>query len=231
MKINLEIEFEIGNRAKITKKHILLLKQIQQGNSISKAAENLNISYKNAWDSLDEINKACDNKIFLLSSKKSGKKLSNFALEIIKKYDEFCDFKNKINNDFRYKISAQNTLKVQIKEIKNNISNISVKTLINNDLIESTISQNALKELDLKIGDFVYLIFKINFIELEKSGANSFSAKIINIKEDNNMIYFILDFHSQTLHAYKEKSQMKKIYKINDEIDFVIPKDKIIISL
>lgn len=231
MKINLEIEFELGNRTKITKKHILLLKQIQLGNSISKAAEILNISYKNAWDSLDEINKASDCKIFLSSSKKSGKKLSNFAIEILQKYDEFCDFKNKINNDFRYKISAQNTLKAQIKEIKNNISNISIKSLIDNDLIETIISQNALKELDLKIGDFVYLIFKINFIELEKSEDNSFKAKVIDIKENNNIVYFTLDFNSQTLHAYKNKAELKKTYQINDEIIFTIAKDKIIISL
>lgn len=231
MKINLEIEFILNDDVKITKKHIQLLKQIKSDKSITKAANSLKISYKNAWDSLDEINKASKEPIFLNVSKKTGSRLSNFGEEIIKKYDEFCEFKKKINDDFSYKISAQNRIKVKIIEISQNKNHIDVLCAKNNSKIKVNISNNALKNLDLKIFDEVYLIFKINFIELESFGENSYVATIKDINFIDDFAYFTLDYENETLKATTKISKLSKTYNINDKIQIRIPSSKIIISL
>lgn len=231
MKINLEIEFILNENVKITKKHIMLLKQIKIDKSISKAAKNIGISYKNAWDSLDEINKASKISIFSNNSRKEGTKLSEFAEELLSKYDEFCIFKNKINDDFRLKISAQNRIKAKIKEIKNYKNFINLVCEIEQDLINVNISINALKDLDLKVFDEVYLIFKINFIELEQSGENGFYATIKEINEVDDFIYFTLEFNKQILKAVANRNKLNKKYLINDKILFQIPAKKIIVSL
>lgn len=231
MKINLEIEFIINENVKITKKHINLLKQIQIDKSISQAAKNLKMSYKNAWDSLDEINKASDEPLFLSTSRKEGTKLSKYSENILQKYDEFCEFKKKINSDFSHKISAQNKIKAKIIQISQENNCVKIVCDKNNNLINVNISKNALKELDLKLFDDIYLLLKINFIELEEDGENSYQAKIIDIKNQDDFIYFDLDFDNTTLKAVTKKSKLQKTYKTNDFITFKIPSQKIIISL
>lgn len=231
MKINLEIEFILNENIKITKKHIMLLKQIEIDKSISKAAKNIGISYKNAWDSLDEINKASKMPLFLNNSRKQGSVLSEFAKEILNKYDEFCIFKNKLNDDFNLKTSAQNKLKAQIKEIKNNKNYINLVCQIEQDLINVNISINALKDLDLKVFDEIYLIFKINFIELEQDGENGFYAIIKEINEVDDFVYFTLEFNKQYLKALAHKKKLNKTYFVNNKILFQIPAKKIIVSL
>lgn len=231
MRINLEIEFILNENTKITKKHIQILKQIKLDKSISKAAKNLNISYKNAWDSLDEINKASEFDLFINTSRKEGTKLSEFGENILKKYDEFCKFKNKINDDFSLKLSAQNQIKAIINAIEIEKDYVVLSCKCNDDLIKVNISINALNNLGLKIFDEVFLIFKINFIELENNGLNSFYAIIKNIDNKDDFIYFTLEYNEQELKAFAKKDELSKTYKVNDKILFQIPAKKIIISL
>lgn len=231
MKINLEIEFILNDNVKITKKHILLLQQIKTDKSISKAAKNLNISYKNAWDSLDEISKASEYNLFSNTSRKEGSKLSAFSEDILKKYEEFCKFKAKLNDDFTYKLSAQNKIKAKIVEIKNEKNYINLTCKCGDDLIKANISVAALTELNLKLFDEVILITKINFIELENNKENSFNAIIQNIDIKDELIYFTLNFNNQIIKAIGKKNKLCKNYSINDVIQFQIPAKKIIISL
>ncbi len=231
MKIDLKIEFILNNDVKITQKHIKLLQQIAIDKSISKAAKNLDMSYKNAWDSLNEINKNSDEELFLSNSRKEGTKLSNFAKEILKKYDEFNIFKSKINSDFSYKISAQNKIKAKIVEISSRNNFINLVCSKNNELININISKDALNELDLKINDEICLIFKINFVEIESDGENSFLGKIIKLQENEKYLYIDLDFQNETIKAVIDKNKLQKTYKIDDFIRFKIPAKKIIVSL
>ncbi len=231
MKINLEIEFILNENVKITKKHIQLLKQIQMDKSITKAAKSLKISYKNAWDCLDEINKASSEPLFLNTSKKTGSRLSKFGEEIINKYNEFCNFKQKINDDFSLKLSAQNKIKVKIIEIAKNNNHIDVLCQKNDSKIKVNISNSALQNLNLKIFDEVLLIFKINFIELENDGENSFFATIKDIKYENDFVYFTLEYENEILKAISKKEKLSKEYNINEKIKIRIPASKIIISL
>ena len=56
MKADVNLEFFLDAGTHVLGKHIALLKAVKQTKSITKAADVVGISYKNAWDSLDIIN-------------------------------------------------------------------------------------------------------------------------------------------------------------------------------
>ena len=56
MKADINLELFLGEDTQVLAKHIALLKAIKETKSITKAAEVVGISYKNAWDCLDTIN-------------------------------------------------------------------------------------------------------------------------------------------------------------------------------
>ncbi|MBZ7995398.1 LysR family transcriptional regulator [Campylobacter canadensis] len=231
MKINLELEFILNNDVKINAKHIKLLKQILLDKSILKAAKNLNISYKNAWDSLNLINQNSIMPLFNNQSKKEGAKLSLFALKLIEKYDEFTEYKSKLNDDFRPLLSARNVIKAKIINI--NLSKLCAKVTceLNGVKINVLISNSAVYDLQLKVNDYVFLIFKINFIELEEEGENSFKAKIVDMKIIDGYYHLDLAFADNILQASVKVEKLKRKYKIGDEILSKIKADKIILSL
>ncbi|WP_141090881.1 winged helix-turn-helix domain-containing protein, partial [Campylobacter concisus] len=55
MKADINLELFLGEDTQVLAKHIALLKAIKETKSITKAAEVVGISYKNAWDCLDTI--------------------------------------------------------------------------------------------------------------------------------------------------------------------------------
>ncbi len=69
-----------------------LLKQIQKEGSLSKAAEQMNMSYKKAWAIVQRLNQFSEEALVIL--KKGGKhgggaEVSLYGLERIKEYDDF----------------------------------------------------------------------------------------------------------------------------------------------
>lgn len=69
-----------------------LIKQIQQEGSLSKAAGNMNMSYKKAWDMVQRLNKHCAQPLILL--KKGGQhgggaEVTHHALKIIEEFEKF----------------------------------------------------------------------------------------------------------------------------------------------
>lgn len=68
-----------------------LLKKIQKEGSLSKAAEQMHLSYKKAWEMVQRLNQFSKEALVIL--KKGGQhgggaEVSLYALEIIKEYDE-----------------------------------------------------------------------------------------------------------------------------------------------
>ena len=60
MKADVSLELFLDSGVSVLAKHIELLKAVEHTKSITKAAEYVGISYKNAWDSLDALNNRSD---------------------------------------------------------------------------------------------------------------------------------------------------------------------------
>jgi len=88
-----------------------LLKKIDRFGSISKAAKEMKMSYKAAWDAVDIINNLAQKKVVEKTSGGKGgggTRLTEYGKELINMYE-------KIHNDFTEKLKAlEEDLKKQI---------------------------------------------------------------------------------------------------------------------
>lgn len=68
-----------------------LIKKIQQEGSLSKAAAEMNMSYKKAWDMVQRLNQHSHKPLIILKkggSHGGGAEVTAYAMEVVKKYDE-----------------------------------------------------------------------------------------------------------------------------------------------
>ncbi len=94
MKADINLELFLGEDTQVLAKHITLLKAIKETKSITKAAEFVGISYKNAWDCLDTINNKSSKPLIIRADgnkKNSGSELSEYANKLIKIYDAILE--------------------------------------------------------------------------------------------------------------------------------------------
>lgn len=195
MQANVNLELFLKNDFAILQKHIDLLEAIQTHRSITKAAQELGISYKNAWDSLNEINNKSSVALITrtkANKKNSGTELSDYGKNLINSYksikeiqqkllDEICKNSNFDGENFKIlkriglKLSARNQLLVKIQEIQKGAVNAQViASLSSGEKLISTITLQSLKDLNLKEGDEAIFIFKAPSVMLLKSDSNDF---------------------------------------------------------
>ncbi len=89
MKVDINIKLLMGN-SRILRRQIHLLKAIDTTKSITEAAREVGISYKNAWDSLNEINNIADEPLIVRTSgnrKNSGSELSAYGRGLVATYE------------------------------------------------------------------------------------------------------------------------------------------------
>lgn len=195
MQANINLEISLPNNIKILNKHIELLKAVDKFKSITKAAKYVGISYKNAWDSIDTINKGLKEPLILRlegNKKNSGSELSKYALNLIEKYDKLqtlqTDFLQKLTQDRDFdsinlsnlnsiNMSARNQLEATIKDIKDYALNSSIILKItDNEAITALITLKSKQNLKLEIGKKVLLAFKSCSVSINK-----------NISENNTL--------------------------------------------
>lgn len=211
MKANINLELFLNADTAILAKHIKLLKAIDKTKSITKAAQSEDISYKNAWDSLDYLNNRSKFPLITRANgnrKNSGSELSDYAKDLIKTYDiilkaqnifleEICK-NNEINENLlinlqrmNMKLSARNQLLVEIIEIKVGAVNSEIiGTLAGGEKLRAIITIESQKALELKVGKEVLFIFKAPSVILAKddgipmkiSAANQLKGKVAEAK-------------------------------------------------
>ena len=194
MKISADLKIYLDNEIYLDKKQIALLKAIAKTGSIKEAAKILNISYKSAWDYLNALNFKQE---LVICKKNSGTKLSQEALKIIKNYEliqnlqqSFLDKISNINinlefiSKFCFTLSARNQLQVTITKIIQGAVNCEViGRLENGDELKATITLKSQQNMDLKLGDSVYFIFKAPSVIISKDKLeNSLMPNILKAK-------------------------------------------------
>ena len=85
-----------------------LIKKIQQEGSLSKAATEMNMSYKKAWELIQRLNQHSHKPLVILKkggSHGGGAEVTPYALEVVKSFDE-------LENQISTLIEKQELLKV-----------------------------------------------------------------------------------------------------------------------
>lgn len=172
---------------------IELLERIAKSGSISKAAKEMKMSYKAAWDSIDLMNKVASEPLVVrITGGKGGggTQVTQKGLEAIRIFREmeriseevYALFKgdldawdsmlgktnesiHTIRRSVMLKTSARNQLFGEIVAIKEGAVNAEITLNVQGKIqIIGAITLHSLKELDLKVGMQAYALIKANWI-------------------------------------------------------------------
>ena len=198
------------------KGRIELLKNIDTYGSLSKAAKAMNMSYKAAWDSLNEMKNLSSKELIISSTGGSGgggSKLTNSAKEYIEIYEllyksqqeflktieshtkNFSDLQTFLHRS-SLRTSARNQLFGRVKSLEK--SSISSKILISIDKnieISSSITNQSIKELGIKKAKSVFVLIKAPWVKISKKkqeSENQIECIIKNIKTEGDLVELTL---------------------------------------
>ncbi|AHJ13663.1 TOBE domain-containing protein [Sulfurospirillum multivorans] len=193
----------------LLEKRIRLLEAIAETGSISSAAKRVGLSYKATWEAVDTMNNLSNHPLVTRvtgGSGGGGTTLTPLGIEVIANYSvlkkEYERFLNRLSTvgDFEMnslkhiqriamQISARNQLMGKIGEIKQAKVNAEVSIVLKSGVIlVSTITNSAVEELGLEIGDEVVGIIKAssvlisNVLDIATSARNKLAGVITDIK-------------------------------------------------
>ncbi len=182
------------------KGRVELLKLIGECGSITKAAKEMKMSYKAAWDSIESMNNLSPHTLVERVSGGSGgggtilteyaKKLilayseietehRRFLERISLKIDEPESFLNVLKR-ISMKVSARNQIAGKVSKIVEGAVNVELFIEIKGgDKITAIITKEAAMELELKVGSEVRALFKANAVLVAKGEKPKISARNI----------------------------------------------------
>ncbi len=242
MKLDSSLWF-VKNDAYFGKGRIELLELIDKTGSISKAAKQMRMSYKAAWEAINEMNRESDEPIVIkLTGGKGGggTVLTNKGKEYIKLYKELQNLQklffktiqkyavdiNKLEKFISKPIlrtSARNQFVGIIKEFHDFGTNVKlIASLSNNVEIVSKITKKSFLDLDIHLNDKVYLLFKSSFVKLQKNilqkekGFNYLKGRIVSIQkeEDSSEVTIEISDKLKIVSSNKENKQ----FSLSDEV-------------
>lgn len=198
MEISSNLTLEILNQPFLLEKRIELLHAIAKTGSISKAAKEVPMSYKSAWEAVEAMNNLSITPIVQRETGGvggGGTKLTTYGENLLKTYEivkieqkKFLENLNKLTdintgtiNTIRklsMSLSARNQINAKIEKIDIGEVNsqLYLKLKSNNSLV-SVITQTAVLNLDLKVNDEVIAIFKSSNVLLMTDTSLNISAR------------------------------------------------------
>jgi molybdate transport system regulatory protein len=192
------------------KGRIELLKQIDKHGSLSKAAKAMKMSYKAAWDSLNEMKHLSDEELIVSQSggkSGGGSKLTQKAYNYIKTYEllyntqqQFLKSIESHTDDVEelqqflqrnsLRTSARNQLFGTIEKIeKGKINSILTIKIDKNTKLKASITNESIKELGIKKNKKVYALIKASWVEITtRQTDNSLQGEIKSIKKEQDIV-------------------------------------------
>ena len=198
------------DKPELLEKRIGLLEAIDQFGSITNAAKKVGLSYKAAWETVDTMNNLSHAPLVVKMTGGSGgggTTLTEVGKEMVKNYailkheyerfvatlSSIAEFNiTNIKNLQRIamQISARNQLMGKIGEIKQAKVNAEVHIVLKSGVeLVSTITNSAVEEMDLKVGDEVIGIIKSSSVllsmstDLAMSARNKIVGTVLDIKQ------------------------------------------------
>lgn len=222
-------------------RRIDLLRAIEQSGSLSQAAKQIGISYKTAWDAINEINQLAP-KPFLITAtggkNGGGTKLSAYAVRFIQLYDLLTQLQYKAFNilnddniplDDILKITAKLSLQTSARnQIYGSVSSIEathiaglVKVKLNDNQTElkAYITQQSIERLKLNIDKTVLLLIKAPLIELNNKNENQLIVKVEKIVTDGQLSEISFSLPSGImLYANKATNEVNQLKLIEGQL-------------
>ena len=198
MEISSNLTLEIFNQPFLLEKRIELLIAIKKTGSINKAAKEVPMSYKAAWEAIEAMNNLSTTPIVQRETGGvggGGTTLTPYGenlietFEILKKeqkkflenLSQFTDRNSGTLKDIRrlsMQISARNQIAGTVELIANGTVNAEVYIKLKSGYtIISVITNTAVNNLNLKVGDDVVAIFKSNTVLITTDIALNISAR------------------------------------------------------
>lgn len=193
------------------RKRITLLEKIIETGSITKAARAAGMSYKSAWDAINEMNNLSEQPLLETASGGrggGGSKLTGYGKNLVAAFkileakqrallDELNGSADMVKNIFPVirrlwmKTSARNQLVGTVVEIKKGAVNAEVVLQIKGgDRITAIITNESLKDLGLAIETEVYALIKASWVilarddaDMKLSARNRLKGTIVKITE------------------------------------------------
>ena len=198
MEISSNLTLEIFNQPFLLEKRIELLIAIKKTGSISKAAKEVPMSYKAAWEAIEAMNNLSTTPIVQRETGGvggGGTTLTPYGenlietFEILKKeqkkflenLSQFTDINSGTLKDIKrlsMQISARNQIAGTVELISNGTVNAEIYIRLKSGYtIVSVITNTAVNNLNLKVGDDVVAIFKSNTVLITTDIALNISAR------------------------------------------------------
>lgn len=196
-KVITEVYLNVDEKGYLGKGRVILLELIDKYGSISKAAKELGMSYKAAWDMIDSINNLSPYPV--VESKSGGKGggktvLTQYGKKLLESYKTIESILNKVANEItqnvenaeellnlyrrmNMKVSARNKILVKVKEVRKGAVNTEVIGEFSGQSMTAIITNDAAQELDIKAGDEVYFIFKATNVIIATPDGLKLSAR------------------------------------------------------
>lgn len=198
MEISSNLTLELMNQPFLLEKRIELLFAIERTGSINKAAKEVPMSYKSAWEAVDTMNNLSHTPILTKMAGGTGgggTQLTPYGKNLLKTYtllkeeqQRFLEHLNTLTDidtgtfktigRIAMQISARNQIQGRIKEIEKGRVNAKVVVeLSSGSSLVSIVSHSAVDSLNLKIGDEVTSLFKSNSVFIGIGNTITISAR------------------------------------------------------
>lgn len=206
MELRSSLQIFSGENPLLLEKRILLLEAIERTGSITHAAKEVPLSYKAAWDAVDQINNLSPHPLVESTKgrKGGGTNLTKYGEKIVRLYRMVSNLQNEFINrlgnsidldqsDLKtlqrmtMQISARNQLQGIVKRVDQGAVNSEVViALKGGETISATITKESVQDLGLKEGSEAVAIFKASAVilavadsGLKTSARNQLKGKVV----------------------------------------------------
>jgi molybdate transport system regulatory protein len=165
----------------------LILHNVAETGSLTEAAKKTGISYRNAWDRVDELQKRLGQKVVVATPGGAGGGGAELSPVGRRLYAEYRRLNNYLfaalgDRDFwqhvSYRLSARNRVRATIVEIEEGPITSAIRMRIGAPgKLTSIISNEAVGELELKVGDEVDAVVKATEVIIAKAQKRSLSHR------------------------------------------------------
>ena len=174
-------------------KRIKLLEKIDETGSMSKAAKEVGISYKAAWDAIDKMNNVADEPLVMKVTggrKGGGSTITAYARELITSFYDMVEAQDRtlelIENQNRtgmsfFLASTKNLFSCHIQSIVSGDVNATIGLkLRGDDMLAAVITKDSVKRLELEQGNRVYALVNESAISLLKGDGRNLAVSARN---------------------------------------------------
>lgn len=260
MEISSNLTLELFNQPFLLEKRIELLVAIKKTGSINKAAKEVPMSYKAAWEAVESMNNLATTPIVIRETggvNGGGTTLTEYGEKLISTYyllqKEHKSFIEKLNQiadinggtlktirRFSMQISARNQISGIVENIVFGAVNAEVQIrLKSGNLLTSIITNNSAKDnLDLNNGDEVVAIIKSSNVlistesELKISARNRLNGVVesINKGEVNSEVVLSIGNEDKIVAIITTNSVNSMDLKVGSKVDAIVKASDIMIG-